>query len=334
MLPFRHIVFETTQQCNLQCRYCYNVWHVKPETCSQAWTYNRSIKTLKRLLSVADVKHVTLSGGEPFLSERLSELVLFCRLQRLSVSVLSNGTAAGKEEYKDLIRVGTGLFQFPFHSYKPDTHDYLTAAVGSWDRVVQSICSVLELGGNVGAVIVLTRHNAADIRHTLAMLMDMGIRQIMLARFNIGGRGIGNARDLSAPRHALIKAFKDADDFASENPVNITSNVCMPFCLVHPKEFRNIRIVSCSANLANKPITIDPAGDVRLCNHSPTVIGNLFNKDIRGLLSSERVRAWNACTPESCISCDDWDSCRGGCRAASEQLGRGLECADPILEYA
>lgn len=80
-----------------------------------------------------------------------------------------------------------------------------------------------------------------------------------------------------------------------------------------------------------KPITMDINGNVRLCNHSPVVAGNIFEQPIKDILYSPYAHSWNEIIPEYCIACHKWKKCCGGCHAASEQCGLGLGHVDPIM---
>ena len=71
-----HVIFETTPECNLSCRYCYNHWRRPGTGQPEVTLYHSALRTMKKLFQMADVEHVTFSGGEPFLSERFLELVL------------------------------------------------------------------------------------------------------------------------------------------------------------------------------------------------------------------------------------------------------------------
>jgi PqqA peptide cyclase len=68
-----------------------------------------------------------------------------------------------------------------------------------------------------------------------------------------------------------------------------------------------------------------------MCNHSPVVMGNLFRETPQTILSSAYAASWENSHPAYCSGCTKWATCRGGCRAASEQLGGTLEHEDPII---
>lgn len=79
------------------------------------------------------------------------------------------------------------------------------------------------------------------------------------------------------------------------------------------------------------PLTLDLLGNLRLCNHSPTVMGNIFKLKIEDILNSEKVKFWHSTIPDYCTDCKRYSKCKGGCRAASEQLGYSLKKIDPIV---
>ena len=216
------------------------------------------------MFGIADVHHVTMTGGEPFLAERFSEIVLFCRMKNKEITIISNGNAGTKEDYKQMLEMGVSLFEFPLHSNIPSIHDYLTTVKGSWEKSLNSIKSVL-------------------------------------------------------------------NELGSKYDIFLTSNVCTPLCLLKPEDYPFIASSSCSANASTMPMTLDIYGNIRLCNHSPVVAGNIFKDNFENILSSDYVKSWSKIIPDYCNSCDKYYRCFGGCRAAAEQLGLSLENPDPVL---
>ena len=325
-----HIIFEVTTVCNLDCRYCYNIWKRPGETVDHVNSFKEAKKTLKKLFSIAHVDHVTFTGGEPFLTERFNELVLFARMKKKSVTIISNGTAAKKEDYKTMIDLGVGLFEFPLHSYKSEIHDYLANQKGAFQKSNQSIQDILSLNGNIVTVIVIGKPNFQGIKKTLKYLTDLGINRIMLNRFNIGGRGIVEKHNLLMTNEELNHAFSEANKFAESHSVYLSSNVCTPYCLVDPEKYPNIAFTHCGNSIKNMPLTLQVNGDLRICNHSPNIIGNIYRDKLNTLESSNYGIEWNK-VPGYCLNCHWKDECRGGCRAASEQLGLGTNKEDPLL---
>ncbi len=328
-LPF--VVFESTSECNQDCLYCYNIWKRPGDSEWGSAGFRQTLGTLKSLFRQAEVSHVTFSGGEPFLSERFLELVLACRMRGKSVTVITNGTCASAEDYRSLEEIGVGMFELPLLSVHSEVHDRLTCSPGSWRKVTESIDILRELDIPLVAVIVLTKINFPDLGQTLDFLKERGITRIMLNRFNVGGRGIGQWRRLSLSKQELRRAFSLADRKAEEDHLSISANVCTPFCILDPKDYPHIQTVSCSPRIEQRPVALDALGNIRLCNHSPTILGNIHSTPLEQIFRSPYLRRFAQTVPKICAGCEQFNECQGGCRAAGEQLWGSLDQGDPLL---
>ncbi len=333
MLNLQHIAFETTDRCNLDCVYCYNIWKTDAVERVPFNSYTKAIETLKKLFSVANIQYVAFTGGEPFLSERFAEVILFCRIEGKQVTLISNGTQGKAKDYKQLIKLGVGLFEFPIHSAQADIHDHMVQVPGSWQKSVTSTREVLQLGGSVVPVVVITKHNVNQLGETLEFINSLGCKRIMLNRYNIGGKGCANPMEVSATAAELRSAFAVANDKAMELDLCLTANVCSPICLLNPADYPLIGFGHCSFDVLKRPITLDINGNIRLCNHSPVVVGNIYQKELDEILYSDYTTQWETSVPDLCKPCSQWSLCKGGCRAASEQCFGTLAKEDPIINY-
>lgn len=325
------ISIELTDKCNLACRYCYNIWKVPGAESVCFDSYSKAVDVLKKFFEQVEVRNVTLTGGEPFVAERVKEVALFCRMRGKSVTVISNGYKGTKSDYKSLIDMGVTLFEFPIHAADDSVHDFITQVIGSWQHSIKSIQAVQRLGGMPIPVIVLTKFNIEVLDETLDFISGLGLSRIMMNRYNIGGCASSDPASVSASHQQLKNAFAIANRKAEELDLVISSNVCSPDCLLDPSQYPHIYFGHCSENILHKPLTLDINGNIRFCNHSPVVAGNIYNQDIHNILYSPYANSWQEIVPEFCSECDKWSSCRGGCRAASEQCGLGLGHVDPIL---
>lgn len=330
-LELPNIALELTDKCNLACRYCYNVWKIPGVERKSFDSYKKAVRALTHIFSQANIRNVTLTGGEPFVAERIKEIALFCRMEGKTVTIISNGFKGNAEDYKSLIAMGITLFEFPIHSADDTIHDYITQVKGSWKKSIDSILSVQSMKGYPVPVIVLTKYNIDVLDETLEFISALRLKRIMMNRYNIGGCGTADPVSVSATHLQLKKAFDVANEKAKELRLTISSNVCSPDCLLDPADYRNIMFGHCSENVLHKPITMDIDGNIRLCNHSPIVAGNIFEQPVEEILYSPYANSWNEIVPKYCAPCDKWEKCRGGCRAAAEQCGLGLGHVDPIM---
>jgi len=331
-LPY--IIFEVTAECNLNCMYCYNIWKIPGhEFKVHEQTYSRTLRVLKRIFRLTDVKHITFTGGEPMLAERFEEIVLFCRLKRKNVTVITNGSAGTEERYDTLIKLGVNLFELPVHAHQPGIHDRITRTEGSWERSVGSIKYLISKGVYVVPVMVITRINIDHIEETLAFIHSLGCRQIMLNRYNIGGEGLRHRDEILTGHEELRGAYKKASMLGNKLGLKLSSNVCTPFCLLNPADYPNISFGSCSSDVERMPISLDIEGNIRLCNHSPVVAGNIFTDPLEKIFHSGHAVNWLKTVPQFCQGCDLYQKCMGGCRAAALQVGLGSDHVDPIMTF-
>ena len=329
-----HITFEVTSVCNLKCKYCYNIWKIPGSNGFQHFnSYKQAKKTLKRLFKIADVGHVSFTGGEPFFAERFAELVLYTRMKKKSVTIITNGNAATEADYKQTVDLGVGLFELPVHSHNSNAHDFMTEIPGSWEKSVNSIKQLLKFNAYVVAVIVVTKANYKQIAETLLFIKSLGVNRIMLNRFNIGGQGIAEKDNLLLMQKELTETYKTASEIGREHKLSLSSNVCTPMCVLNPSDFKGISFSTCSPDVKKRPLTLDIYGNLRFCNHSPTVLGNIFKDKLNDMLNSEKAQLWNNIIPDFCSDCNLYPRCMAGCRAASEQMNLSLNQPDPIISF-
>ena len=326
-----HLVFELTGACNQCCRFCYNYWR-DGSTPIPAPDPSRARKTLKKLLSQASVGSLSFSGGEPLLLPNVHDLVLMARFKSCKVNVLTNGTLLTDDALANFQSLGVGAIQIPLLSADPSVHDYLTGLPDSHGKALDALRRAGQAGIGV-AILVITRVNAPGVGETLSLIGDCGVRTVMVNRFNIGGNGIRNIRELVPERDLLKQAFATVESFASAHPdIRFVSGVCTPLCLLDTAPYPHIRFTRCSTDLTGRPVTVNYNGDVRFCNHSPKVLGNIYSRSIGDILTDPEVNAWYSSVPEECGKCTLLARCGGGCRAASEQVYGRFSAMDPILE--
>ena len=327
-----NIVFEVTGACNQCCRFCYNYWR-DGSTPIAPPNPSRARKTLKKLLSQASVGSLSFSGGEPLLLSNVHDLVLHARFKGCKVNVLTNGTLLTADALDNFRSLGVGAIQIPLLSADAAVHDYLTGLPGSWAKALDALRRTGQAG--IGAaVLVITKVNAPGVAETLSLIRECGVRTVMVNRFNIGGNGIRNARELVPDRKTLQDAFAAAEAFAAANPdMHLVSGVCTPLCYLDTAPYPHIRFTKCSTDLTGRPVTVNYNGDVRFCNHSPRVLGNLYSRPIGDILADPEINGWYAGVPDECGKCALLQRCGGGCRAASEQVHGTFSALDPILDF-
>jgi radical SAM protein with 4Fe4S-binding SPASM domain len=325
------VVFEVTPRCNLACRHCYNPYKRPGETPPKHYGYRENQRALKKLLSQAQLKQVTLSGGEPLMAERFLEIVLWLRLKGLPVTLISNGTQGEPKDWEQLVQLGVGLFELPVLGPDAATHDAITQRPGSFEATQATMKLLVERGARVCAAVVVSRMNLDRLESTLDLVAGLGVDSVLLNRVNIGGLGLRHWRELWLEPAQVDDLLVVADRISRRRDLRIVSGVCTPLCAVDPSRHPKVRTPTCSTDPARRPLTMDGSGQLRSCNHSPVILGDLFQQPLSEIVASPELQRWQELVPEKCRDCGRWDDCLGGCRAASEQLGCDLDTVDPLL---
>lgn len=327
MIP--HIAVEVNNSCNQNCIFCYN--HRPHENFKREGNYKALLKVLKRIYTLADIGNITFTGGEPLLEPRLPELILFAKMKKSLSTVISNGTLFTPDRLREMLLVKNDLFQLPVHSYKSEVHDRMTGLNGSHEKSVKAIKELQSAGANVVAVIVLTGLNIKDIDKTIQFISELGIKQISVDRYNIGGTNKNKYSAILPEKQELRNAYTLINSASKRLNIKLSSNVCTPHCILNPADFPFIMFGNCPENPLHFPVTISVDGTVRVCNHSPVAAGNIFKEKFQDILKSDYVKSWNENIPDLCMDCSLWKNCRGGCRAASEQTVGNNKMADPVI---
>ena len=336
MAKFRieNIVYELTSSCNQCCRFCYNHWR-DGNTPLPPPDPRMARKTLRKLLKQASIGSLSFSGGEPLLLNNIHDLALTARFRGCNVNILTNGTILTDDSLANLVSIGVGAIQIPILSAYPSIHDSLTCLKGSWEKATAALSKVAgKMPEGAYAVLVITKVNAPGIPETLELIRSLGAKGVMVNRFNLGGMGLRNVRELALDRQTLMKAFADVETFAASNPqMRFVSGVCTPLCLLDPEPYPHIRFTWCNTDFSRRPVTVNYNGDVRFCNHSPFVMGNIHERPLGEILSDPMAAERYSAVPERCRDCQLLNKCNGGCRAASEQVYGTFAKEDPIFEY-
>ena len=327
------LIFEVTQHCNHACLYCYNVW--QGDTFSRyprgELDTSKTLFLLGKALDETDCNHITLTGGEPLLRKDLPVLLDFLRGRKVRVTIISNGRLLTEQTALSLIERGVALFELPLLSHKRAVHDCLSAAPGAWDSVLAALTHIRLHRGQVVTAFVATRVNIGHLYESIKLAFAFGARAVMFNRFNPGGRGRAHLRELLPTVEQVREALAVADAASVEFGIPISCSVPIQPCLIDTSAFPHLSFGYCSAGTERAYYTLDPLGHVRPCNHSSTILGNLFEKNFEDIVSSECLMEFVNAHPVLCSACGQRAACQGGCKAAAQVCYGSLEAVEPFL---
>lgn len=325
------IIFEVKQTCNHACLYCYNYWQ-HPDWHGRLLAQNDDVRPLlAHVLDQVECHHVTLTGGEPTLRSDLLEIVAFLADRGVSVTLISNGHRLTADTISALLQHGVRLFELPLLSYRRQVHDHLSGAPGAFDAVLAALAEIRYQRGQAVAAFIATRRNLPHLYDTLKLAFAFGISGVMLNRFNPGGRGAAHLTELLPSVDEMRTALEVAEAAAQEFQIPIACSIPIQPCLIDTTRYPHLSFGFCAAGSARAYYALDTAGNLRPCNHTPTILGNVWRTAVADILASSQLQSFTQTIPAVCELCQLKMSCQGGCKASAQVCYGDLSAPDPFL---
>lgn len=330
----KSLVLEITHACNYNCRHCYRWTDGCKEYSDRPLTIRQTLDLLENVVRDTGVSLISLSGGEPLLSPHIFEIIDFLNDRNIAVNLITNGSLLDDRAIARLASDKVSAYEIPLLSGSAQIHDILSGVDGAFDRATLAIAKLKAARQTVITVFVATKINLPELEATFNLAIALDVDGIMFNRFNPGGTGFNNIDQLQASPDELHKALGIADRISGEIGLPISCSIPLPPCLIDTSRYANLNFGYCALGMADAYFTIDPHGNLRPCNHSPTILGNLVRHSFWELVDSERMIQYLAGVPEMCKACIHVSECKGCCRAAAESCFGSPKSPDPFVwEY-
>ncbi|MBI4834143.1 MAG: radical SAM protein [Planctomycetes bacterium] len=328
------IIFEVTQPCNNDCLFCYNAWKVTDTHYPKGELDTGETKRLiAKIIKETKCKQFTFTGGEPFLRKDLADLVSFTKEQGVSVTIISNGTLITEDVAKDFIKRGVGLFELPILSADRAIHDALSRNKGAFDKVTESIANIKLHNGLVVAVFVGTKKNIDGFSEMIELAIALGVDGIMFNRFNVGGEGVRHIEELLPTPEQVIRALEVTEEAMEKYKISISCSIPVQPCVIDTSRFKKVHFGYCAAGTKRSYYTVDPMGNIRPCNHTPMILGNILKDSFTSISKPDKISEFTEPIPEFCQDCAMVKTCLGGCKASAQVCYGSLSAEEPFIKY-
>jgi len=295
---------EITTLCNGRCPGCSNVFPHRPDDKSlTAAQWGEVIKKLSPF-----VQEFRITGGEPTERGDLFEILSSLEEQERYYHIFTNGLwrdpVALTEKFQNCAYLGS--FLVSLHGSDAETHRSFSGAE-NFASVTETIKTLVSSGFEVNTNSVLTKENINRIEEIVFLSVELGAKSIVFNRF-IGKPVPSITLSEEETREALTKIEK-----LQKQGYNCIIGNCIPFCFFPSSSS------GCLAGVTYG--TVDPFGNVRPCNHSPYIAGNLVTDSVTSVWQSKKMRAWREKIPKECTKCAKLSFCPAGCKAMADLLG-------------
>ena len=321
------VVWESTYRCRSNCIFCYNCWKGEyPQT--DELSVDELFVILKKL---PKMKRFVISGGEPLLRDDIEEIVITGKKFTDDVILLTSGVLIQQDRARMLKRNDV-FVQVPIHGLE-DTHNYLTGDQEGFQKMVKGIAWLKKEGVRFGVATVVNKMNVAEFKAILELAIALGASGLQVIRFIPGGIGITH-RELLLSRDEYLEVLTILDQICGRYKIYGALGISNLPCVVQNDAFPNINMGTCGAGI--DWFAIDPSGRGRMCNHSPTILGDLRAQEFTEIWNHPLLKELRSCRliPDACEGCEDLNQCKGGCRAAAETFYGSFYEPDPLMQMS
>ena len=304
------IVFEVTPRCNLECRFCYNVWKSRDYSIPVELPLEK-IALLADSIEAAHPVSVALTGGEPLLREDLAEIAMLFRSRGIKAGVVSNGILLDTESVEKLTDAGVSWFDISVPSISEGGFSRLTGFDG-FAKVKRAMLAVKKAGARLTVSHIMTSMNEGEAGQVIELAFAFSADAVALNRFVPGGEGHMNP-DLLPTLQQLDNSLSAAARKASSLGITVYASIPVEDCLLHHDRYPGIEFGSCVCG--ERKWAVDPSGGLRICEQSPEILGSLLEFSFENLIENRAVAEFRRRSRfKDCGECPAYGRCGGGCR--------------------
>lgn len=330
--------FELTSGCDHRCGHCYNVWNARPGEPQGGYPRGQldtptTLAMMTKAVRESGAEHITLTGGEPLLRKDATALLRHAASLVPSLQLITNGSHVTPEVVGLAAELGLRSVQLTILSAKPALHDRLKGAV-SYHDTVRAVLDLSEAKVPVQVCYVAMRENAGEVGGVADLTFALGARALTYNRMSPTGWAVREIERLLPDVEEVDRDLTALDQRAARYGLRVATAMPIPPCLIRHQRYPRVRFGFCSVGTASPNVTIDPLGNVRSCNLSSAILGNILEQPWASFYPGDYVRRFDQRLPEVCRGCRYEKSCRGGCKESAFASYGDLGAPEPFLSQA
>ena len=206
-----HLVFwETTKACSLACRHCRASAQTGP--LPGELTTQEGFALIDQIVAMPGPPPILVfTGGDCFARPDLLELIARARSRGLRLGIAPSVTDRLTREFlEELYEMGVRSVSISLDGAGPESHDTLRGIPGHFDKTIEALHMMRDMGFRLQVNTTVMRHNAEELADIFSLLRETGV-SIWEVFFLVGvGRGVEilevNSRDAEDICHFLVDA--------------------------------------------------------------------------------------------------------------------------------
>jgi len=267
-------MLELSDRCNEVCVHCYQVQGQKGELSTGEW------RSILDQLAEAGVLMLTLSGGEVTLRKDFLEILAYARKLGFAVRIFTNGLTMTRELAAKVAAQNVVDVEISLYSTRAEVHDFVTGVPGSFDKTVQGIRHLHELGVAVTIKAVMMNVNQADLPDYPAFAAALGVH------YRIDTTGLVPREGCDREPQALNPDRAHVDRLERQLRVQKRREPEPP-----AQPGSGLRPAARKVCGAARTLHVEPNGEMRPCTLLEVDLGDARTASPGAIFESERARA-------------------------------------------
>lgn len=255
------VAFHITHVCSHRCPFCYFADdNIKPKHP----TLQDLLRVIKNLIA-ADVKEITLLGGDPGAYPEAVPLARYAAEAGISVSILSNTLRFPKSSIEEAARY-ISAFETTIHDVTPERHDMFCKVRGAYEFVVSRLRRAGELGRKTGIELNVTASTAGRLYDIVSRIIEVErvpLSYVVVQRIVPFGRA-AHSSEFTLTRALAEKALYEIEKIDKHLGINIAVEDPFPLCIL-PQEVRKY-MIPCAWGFTKA--AVNENGDVSRCGRT------------------------------------------------------------------
>lgn len=328
--------FELSAACDHACGHCYNVWGARPGDPQAGYDLRAQLRAgalaelMTKAVTQSGCTHLTITGGEPLLAPHALDLVAHACALVPSVTLITNGSHVPPATARRLAELGVGTVQLTLLAGDRALHDRLKGAV-CFDDTVRAALDLVEAGVHAQVCFVAMRENRGELARVLELCDVLGVRSLSYNRMSPTGGAVHEIDRLMPSVEDIEADLEAADRLGRAYGVRVGTAMPVPPCLVRHERYPWVDFGSCSTGSSSPNLVVDVVGNVRSCNLSTGVLGNLLRQDWDEIMASPYPSTFVRSVPEVCRGCAFERTCQGGCKESAFATYGAHTHPEPLL---
>jgi radical SAM protein with 4Fe4S-binding SPASM domain len=303
------IQIHITNECDLNCIYCYAKNHVGKILTKQ------KIFSLVKESKKLGIHEIQFVGGEPFQYKYLKELIKFTIKQKIKIRIYTNGLNINKEWIKFFKKNNNIILMFKFDSSNGYKY-HLKKDI--YKKIVSNIIICKKNKIKINTFIVVTKKNFKDIEFLIKKSFSMKSIPVIERYLPANSEKINSKLEINQKEwNHVLKIY------------NKYNKKFLPFYKLSAK------MLNFYCSCYNSTLSIDTNGEALPCPYAPKElsIGNVNKKNLNALykIYFSKIKEWNK-IPKGCSSCKEINVCKGGCKTYVFLKKKKLNKKDPLCD--